>query len=54
MWHEMEPDTTYQECPACSGTGTLAVGFTGNHLEVMDCPKCHGEGMIEHDCAHDY
>jgi DnaJ-class molecular chaperone len=48
-----DPDTIYQECPACSGVGEIAVGMIGNHLEVQGCPKCDGEGWVEHDCAHD-
>jgi DnaJ-class molecular chaperone len=46
-----DPDTIYQECPACSGVGEIAIGMVGNHLEVQACPKCDGEGWIEHDCA---
>jgi DnaJ-class molecular chaperone len=29
------------------------MGFTGNHLRMEPCPKCNGEGYIEHDCNHD-
>jgi DnaJ-class molecular chaperone len=45
--------TVYQECPACSGYGEIAVDMKGNHLVTQCCPKCNGEGYVEHDCAND-
>jgi hypothetical protein len=41
----MDPDTWYEECPGCGGSGCQRRG-----LFVYICAVCEALGYVRHDC----
>jgi len=50
-----EPGVGTKTCPTCGGAGRIrktARSFFGSFEQVVECPECHGEGMVpEKKCA---
>ncbi len=47
-----KPGTDPQKCPTCGGYGQVrrqVPGFFGVSLQVSQCPKCHGRGVMVTD-----